>query len=78
VDSRDFYTIKPPWVGDFNSVTKNSKLIRFRHDFEVFSRKNFELVNAEPALKKFFVRATSKIKNVLKLLLNPFAPKTIF
>ncbi len=33
---------------------KNSKLLRFRHDFEVFSRENFELVHAEPAQKKNF------------------------
>ncbi len=36
MDSRDFYTIKSPWVCDFGTVTKNSKLFRFRHDFEVF------------------------------------------
>jgi hypothetical protein len=54
IDSRDFYTIKPPWVGDFGTVIKNSKLFRFRHDLEVFSRENFELVHAEPAQKIFF------------------------
>ncbi len=32
---------------------KNSKLFRFRHDFEVFSREIFEFVHAEPALKSF-------------------------
>ncbi len=36
MDSHDFYTIKPPLVGDFGTVIKNSKLFRFRHDFEVF------------------------------------------
>jgi hypothetical protein len=49
MDSRDFYTIKPPWVGDFGTVIKYAKLFPFRHDFEVFSRENFELVHAEPA-----------------------------
>jgi hypothetical protein len=46
-DSRDFCTIKPPWVGDFGTVIKNSKLFRFCHDYEVIYRENFELVNAE-------------------------------
>jgi hypothetical protein len=50
--SRDFYTIKPQW--DFGTIVKNLKLFRFRHDFEVFSRENFELVHAEPAHKFFF------------------------
>jgi hypothetical protein len=53
MDSPDFYTIKPPWVGDFGTVIKHSKLFSFRHDFEVFFREDFELVNAEHALKKF-------------------------
>ncbi len=61
-DSRDFYTVKPPWVGDFGTVIKNSKFFRFRNDFDVFSRKNFELLHAQPALKKLFLRARSKIK----------------
>ncbi len=52
MDSRYFYTIKPPWVGDFRTVIKDSKLFRFRHDFEVFSCENIELVHAEPALNK--------------------------
>jgi hypothetical protein len=43
--------MKPPWVGDFGTVIKNSKLFSFRHDFEVFSREIFELVPAEPALR---------------------------
>jgi hypothetical protein len=54
MDSRYFYTIKPPWVGVFGTVIRNSKLFRFRHDLEVFSRENFELVHAEPAQKNFF------------------------
>ncbi len=54
IDSRDFYTIKPPWVSDFGTVIKNSKLFRFRHDFEGFSRENFELVHAESALRNLF------------------------
>jgi hypothetical protein len=37
--SCDFSTKKPPWVGDFGTVIKNSKLFRFSHDFEVFSAK---------------------------------------
>jgi len=54
MNSRDFYTKNPSWVADFGTVIKNTKLFRFRHDFEVFSRENFELVHAEPAQKKFF------------------------
>jgi hypothetical protein len=50
MDSRDFYTKKPPWVGDFGTVMKNLKLFRFRHDFEVCTRENFALVHAESAL----------------------------
>jgi hypothetical protein len=72
MDSRDFYTIKPPWVADFGTVIKNSKLFRFRHDVEDYSRENFELVHTEPALK-IFLTARSKIKKGLLLFLNPFA-----
>ncbi len=40
LDSRDFYTMKPPWIGDFGIVIKKkSKLSRFGHDFEDFSAK---------------------------------------
>jgi hypothetical protein len=49
MDSRDFYTIKPPWVGDFGTVIQNLKLFRFGHDFEFFSM-------------KIFLKASSKIK----------------
>jgi hypothetical protein len=35
--SRDFYPIKPLWVGDFWTVIQNSKLFHFGHDFKVFS-----------------------------------------
>ncbi len=62
MDSRDFYTMKPPWVVDFVTVIKNSKLFRFRHDFKVFSCEKFKLVLAEPALNKFFLRAILKLK----------------
>ncbi len=30
MDSRDFYTIKLAWAGDFGTVIKDSKLFRFR------------------------------------------------
>jgi hypothetical protein len=63
MDSYDFYTIKPPWVGDFGNVIENLKLFRFRHDFKFFSRENFDLVHAEPGQKNNFLRARSKIKN---------------
>ncbi len=33
---------------------KKFEIVSFRHDFEVFSRENFELVHAEPAHKIFF------------------------
>jgi hypothetical protein len=49
-------------AGDFGTVIKNPKLFRFRHDFEVYTRENFELVHAEPAPKILFLRARSKIK----------------
>jgi hypothetical protein len=49
-----FYTIKPQWVADFGTVIINSKLLRFLHDFEVFSREHFEILHAEPALKIYF------------------------
>jgi hypothetical protein len=49
-----FFTIKPPWVGDFGTVIKNLKLFCFRNDFKVFTRKIFELVHAEPAQKKIY------------------------
>jgi hypothetical protein len=39
MDSHDFSIIKSPWVGDFETVIKNSKLFRFRHDFEFFPQK---------------------------------------
>ncbi len=42
MDSRDFYTLKLPWVGGFGTVIK----IRNCFVFEVFSRENFELVHA--------------------------------
>jgi hypothetical protein len=29
IDSRDFYTMKPLWVGDFGIVIKNSKIVSF-------------------------------------------------
>jgi hypothetical protein len=51
MDSRDFYAKKPPWVGDFGTVIKSLKLFRFNHDFEIFFREKFELVNAEHAHK---------------------------
>ncbi len=38
---------------DFGTVIQNSKLFRVGHDFEVFFRKNFELVHAEHARKNF-------------------------
>ncbi len=80
VDSRDFYTKKPPWVGDFGIVMKKSKLFRFRHDFEVFSRENFELVHAETALKKYFLRVRSKIKKSIMVVFEPICkfPKRFF
>ena len=49
-----FFTIEPPWVGDFGTVIKNLKLFCFRNDFKVFTREIFELVHAEPALKKIY------------------------
>jgi hypothetical protein len=65
-------------VGDFWIVIKSSKLFRFRHDFEVFSIKNVELVHAVPALKNIF-ESYIKIKKVLWLFLNQLQdPKTIF
>jgi hypothetical protein len=39
MDSCDFYTIKPPWIGDFETVIKNSKLFRFVM-ISKFSRQN--------------------------------------
>jgi hypothetical protein len=50
MDSRDFFTIKPPWVGDFGTVLKNSKLFHFLH-ISKFFRENYELVHVEHALK---------------------------
>jgi hypothetical protein len=38
LDSRYFYTIKLPKVGDFGIVIKNMKLFRFVHDL-IFPRK---------------------------------------
>jgi hypothetical protein len=49
-----FLPKKPPWVGDFGTVIKNFKLFCFRNDFKVFTRKIFELVHTEPALKKIY------------------------
>jgi hypothetical protein len=46
MDSRDFYTIKPSWVGDFGTKIKISKLFRF--------------FSAEHALTIFVLRARSK------------------
>ncbi len=63
IDSREFYIIAPPWVGDFGTVIKSLKLFRFCHDVEVFFREDFVLVHAEHALKKIFI-ARSKIKKV--------------
>jgi hypothetical protein len=36
------------------TVIKNLKLFCFCNDFKVFTRKIFELVHAEPALKKIY------------------------
>ncbi len=71
MDSRYFFTIKPPWVGVFGTVIRNLKLFRFRHDFEVYSR-NFELVHVEPALKKiYFGQPCAKVD------LNPMPESTL-
>jgi len=51
MDSRDFSTIKPQWIGDSRTIIKNSKLFRFLHDFQVCFRENYELVHTEHALK---------------------------
>ncbi len=53
MNSRDFSTIKPLWVGDFGTVVMISNF---------FSRENFELV---PALKKYF---ESYIKNKRRII----------
>jgi hypothetical protein len=39
MDFCDFYTIKPPWVGDSGTVKINSKMFHFHHDFKIFSTK---------------------------------------
>jgi hypothetical protein len=39
LDSHDFYTTQPIWVGDFVTVIKNSKAFLFGYDFEVCSAK---------------------------------------
>jgi hypothetical protein len=39
---------------------KKFEIVSFCHDFEVFSRENFELVHAEPALTKFFLELDQK------------------
>jgi hypothetical protein len=59
--------------GDFGTVIKNSKLFRFRHDFEVYFRENFELVHAEPA------KIQTKIKSII-VLFEPICkfPKQLF
>ncbi len=72
LDSRDFYTIKPPWVGDFGTVIKNSKLFRYGHDFKVFPR-NFELAYVEHAQKKLLGRELDQKLILLMVDLNPFA-----
>jgi len=57
-----FYTIKPPWVGDFGTVKKIRNCFVLVMISKFFPAKNFQLVHAEPALKKFVLRARSKIK----------------
>ncbi len=39
LDSHDFYTIKPLWVDDFQTVIKNLKAFRIGYDFKVCSAK---------------------------------------
>ncbi len=54
MNSRDFYIIKPPWVGDFGTVIKKFEIVLFSLSFLSVSRENFELVHAESALKNIF------------------------
>jgi hypothetical protein len=77
LDSNDFYTIKSPWVDDFGTVIKNSKLFRFRHDFEIFFRENFEL-GMLSLRKKIVLRARPK-KNIIAVFETRLqVSKTIF
>ncbi len=59
LDSRYFYTINLPWVGDFGTGIKILKLFRFVRNFIVFFRDNVELLHANllSMRKKFFVES---------------------
>jgi hypothetical protein len=39
MDSRDFYTIKPPWVGDFEAIIKIQNCFVFVMISKFFPRK---------------------------------------
>ncbi len=39
LDSQDFYTIKPLWVGDFGTGIKNSKAFGLGSHFEILLEK---------------------------------------
>jgi hypothetical protein len=66
LDSRDFYTIKPPWIGDLRTlIKKKSKSFRFGYEFEVFFRETFEVAHAEYAIKNILgARSKTKIADV--------------
>jgi hypothetical protein len=52
LDSRQFYTTKPQWVGNFETEIKNKYKDRFGLDCKVFFSENFVLAHAEYVRKK--------------------------
>jgi hypothetical protein len=62
MDSPDFSTKKPLWVGDFGTIMKNSKLFRFSSWFRKKIHENYELVHVEHALKNCFWELDQKFK----------------